>query len=123
MATRIGRSQLPFSDEQGISRFRGSIDRKDKRLENSLAWGISLSNSKPKRFLPKPILYLDMALDIRELSELLEDQSELYQAAGIGFEGNSIVSYGLYMPLWVSHPPNDEKQLKLRLMGQFRVNW
>ncbi len=95
----------------------------DIRWKNTLTWGISIGNSKPKRFLPKLIAYLDMALANQELTGLLDDQSKLYRAAGIGLEGNSIISYGLYMPLWVSHPAQGEEQFKLRLLGQFRLNW
>ncbi|MFC1481332.1 M1 family aminopeptidase [Candidatus Neomarinimicrobiota bacterium] len=120
---RFGKSQSPFSDEQGISKFRGRTEMEDKRWNNSFAWGLTIGNSTPKRFLPKLVAYLDMALTSQAPERLLDDQSELCRAAGIGLEGNSIISYGLYMPLWVSHPPSGEAPLKLRLMGQFRLNW
>ncbi len=64
-----------------------------------------------------------MALVNQDLDELLANQPTPYKAAGLGLEGNSIVSYGLYLPLWVSHPADNDEQFKLRLMGQFRVNW
>ncbi|MFC1481366.1 M1 family aminopeptidase [Candidatus Neomarinimicrobiota bacterium] len=123
LATRIGLAQLPFSDEQGISRFRGRTDVEDVRWDNFLAWGITVSNTKSIRFFPKLVLFADMALADQNLDELLTNQPTMYKATGIGLEGNSIISYGLYMPLWVSHPTGDDSHLKFRLMGQFRVNW
>jgi hypothetical protein len=123
LRTRFGYSILPFVNTHGVSRFRGFTNNTDQRWKNTLAGGISIGIGKYTRFKPKPILYFDVAFAGQNYNDLFIDQSPTYRAAGLGFEGNSIARYGIYLPFWISHPFDGEQNVKFRLIAQFELNW
>jgi hypothetical protein len=123
LRTRFGYSILPFVNTHGVSRFRGFTNNTDQRWKNTLAGGISIGIGKYTRFKPKPILYFDVAFAGQNYNDLFIDQSPTYRAAGLGFEGNSIARYGIYLPLWISHPSRGKQNFKFRILAQLELNW
>ncbi len=94
-----------------------------------LAGGVSLGLDRHSRINAEPVAFLDLAMIGNSSGAIFEQVRDLvksrpiYVSFGLGIESRSIVDLGLYLPLWVSHPPEGESRLKVRLMVEFALNW
>ncbi|MCH7612055.1 MAG: hypothetical protein IIB45_01700 [Candidatus Marinimicrobia bacterium] len=72
-----------------------------------------------------PMIYVDAAVtnshngSLPERIDQLSKSKDVFIAAGVGLESQTMMEIGLYFPLWVSHPIRGENNFALRMMMQW----
>ena len=74
-------------------------------------------------------LYMDWAVVddgnsplAKRFGDLFESKP-VYSAFGLGWVSRSVLHYGVYFPLWLSHRPDDEPNWKFRIMVQLELHF
>jgi hypothetical protein len=126
---RLGHLPQIWNEQGGASYFRGRTDVDSEWWDAMVTGGVSLGWWPKLRIDNHPVIYMDWAIVDRGNSPLVNrlkdlfDSKPIYTALGLGWESRSILQYGLYFPIWLSHPPNDEPNWKFRVMVQLELNY
>ncbi len=109
--------------EGQIPLFRGiTIDEKNWN-KNIFSAGFSLGFET--NTIAWPMVYVDGAVtnnhngSLSERIDRLNKSKDVFIAAGVGLESQTMMEIGLYFPLWVSHPARGENNFALRIMMQW----
>lgn len=110
--------------ENYIPLFRGRAVSDEEWQSSVLSAGTSLGIETS--WYVWPMIYSDVVVtsgqvphnDIKRQLKQLMKADPLYIATGIGVESQSIIELGIYLPIWISHPPTGEDHFGLRFQIQ-----
>ncbi len=109
--------------EGQIPLFRGiTVDEKNWN-KNIFSAGFSLGFET--NAIAWPMIYIDGAVtdnnkgSLSERIDRLNKSKDIFIAAGVGLESQTMMEIGLYFPFWVSHPVRGENNFAVRILMQW----
>ncbi len=106
-----------------IPHFRGVANIEQDWVNNILSGGFSLGYETS--YFVRSMVYIDIAKISnasgsfgQRIDQLINDK-DLYIAAGIGLEMQTMMEIGLYFPFWISHPVSYSQHFAPRVLMQW----
>lgn len=109
--------------EGQIPLFRGVSEIEKEWQNNIFSSGFSIGWET--NTVAWPMVYIDGAVvsdyegSFMDRIDQLSKSNNVYIAAGIGLESQTMMEIGLYFPFWVSHPVGGENNLAMRMLMQW----
>ncbi|UCH11591.1 MAG: hypothetical protein JSU61_06790, partial [Fidelibacterota bacterium] len=129
LRSRLGRLPQLWNEQGGASTFRGRTDVDSEWWDSMVTGGVSLGWQPLFLDINHLEIYVNWAVVddgnsplFSRFGELFES-SPVYTAFGLGWVARSVLHYGVYFPLWLSHPPDDEPNWKFRTMVQLELHF
>ncbi len=109
--------------EGQIPLFRGVAV--DEKYWNKNIFSVGFNLGLETNTIAWPMIYVDGAVTNNNIGTLpgridqLSKSKDVFIAAGVGLESQTMMEIGLYFPFWVSHPTKGEEHFALRVLMQW----